>query len=147
MTETNVVNLPVKTNFWDSVFGKILRWTSFIPVGAVLLLIIELLSLSFFVWLFQDFRGFVIIGVVFGGFFTFLPAIVMSYFGSIYLITKIICPAPKLGVPIFGTLYLIGNLLNCFSLIYQGSWGMLFYKFVFIIIAVVTFIMVYSEDT
>lgn len=91
------------SNFWESKLGKIIRWALYIPVGLIFLELIKILSILFLVWFFGDMKGFLIIGILFGG-VAFIWFAGFLYYLSILLISAC-CPAPKKGMLVFGTLY------------------------------------------
>ena len=106
--------------FWQTIIGKALRWLAFVPIGIILTIAIEVLTILGTIWLFRgDLRLFIIIGILFGALFTAIPLIMYTFYGAIYLSTVIICPTPKVGSIIFGTIYylltlplLIGMFIN-----------------------------------
>jgi hypothetical protein len=146
-------SLPEKpTGFWNSVFGKILRWLLYIPVGSILIVLIEVLSIAFFIWLFQgDMRMFIIIGFLFGALFSLLPIGVMLYYFSIIFANQMICPSPKVGSVIFATLYILGS-IRPFVLIFTSGGGAgvivpaVLIKIIFFITAIVAFMQIYTEE-
>jgi hypothetical protein len=96
--------------FWNSILGKIIRWVAYIPIGSILLGLVEYLSALFLVWLFAgDMRMFVIVGILFGGIFMVWP-LIMAYYGIVVLANTVICPVPRVGAIIFGTIYGLGSI-------------------------------------
>lgn len=107
------------TNFWESKLGKFLRWALYIPLGVTFLELLKGLSILFLVWFFEDMRGFLIIGILFGGVVFIWFACYLYYF-SILLIS-LCCPSPKKGMVVFGTFYYLFALLAIISYFQKGN--------------------------
>lgn len=147
---TNNQQQAFSTRFWDTIFGKVIRWAVYIPTAVVLLLIVEVLSLLFCAWLFGNMSTFVTVGLLFGG-IGFLWLGPLAYYGIVLLTTQIICPTPRVGAIIFATLYVLWSTFAFVSLLmselYGGEFVMLaLLRLVFTITATVAVVNVYSED-
>jgi hypothetical protein len=140
-----------RQGFWQSVFGKIFRWAFFLPVGFILTAIIQFIVIVGTLWLFDgDLRFFIIVGVLFGALFSVLPLICISYYYAIILAVGKICPSPKIGSIIFGTLYFlseINSLIDVFAM--NGGAGVvaptLILKIILIITAGASLVFIYQE--
>lgn len=117
--EEQKLYLEKKSSFWNSVFGKILRWVIYIPAGLILLTIVETTSTFFFFWLFDgNMRTFIVVGIVLGGLSMLLPIVLIIYYFIIILANQIICPEPKRGSIIFSVMYIasgIGHVVATFD--------------------------------
>lgn len=141
-----------RSGFWQSGFGKFCRWILFLPAGFILLGVIEFLSILGTVWLFDgDLRMFIIIGVLFGALFTAIPFVVMAYYGTIWMAAGMICPSPKVGAIIFGTLYflwMIPSFIKVFGM--EVGAGIIvptvILKVIFLITAVVSLVSIHQES-
>ena len=149
MSESEVINYEKKESFWNSILGKIIRWISYIPIAFIAIVIIEVLSYMFFGWLFRDMRGFIIIGILFGGLFTLLPMVVMLYYFALFLSVNI-CPSPKVGSIIFGVLYGLGAITQIIKIFTIEGAGIIttfiVIKIIFIITTIVTITNIYQEE-
>ena len=109
----------VPAGFWNSRTGLVLRWLFYIPLGLFTLKATQLLSLATLGWLFQDFRGFIVVGVLSGGLaFVFFAGYI--YYGVFRLITKL-CPSPKPGMVVFGTFFFLAEMLALAVAFNQGN--------------------------
>ena len=105
-----------KSTFWGGSLGRSIRWLTYVPIGIALLILVQSLALVIFSWLFHDGRDFFVVGILLGG-LTALPATATIYYLSFFLIAEM-CPSPKLGMVVFGTIYYLfaaGNMLYIFS--------------------------------
>jgi len=137
--------------FWETIPGKLIRWLVFLPIAFILTGIIEALTHGFFTWLFDDdMRMLVIVGILFGGFITLLPVAAMLYHAAIVLANQCVCPSPRIGVIIFATLYIIGNVAPT-TMIFTSDYSpanvvtLSLVKAVFLITALCSVTHVYSE--
>jgi len=107
--------METEIKFTHTIFGKLLRWLIFIPVGLILMFILDLLLLTFLNWIFEnDLKKFVIIGIFLGGLFTIIPLSYVFYNGIGKLVASI-APNPKLASFIFSAiiiLILINSIYN-----------------------------------
>ena len=158
MKEFDFTSPSGQPGFWQGGFGLFIRWISFIPVSAILTGLIEFLVVLFFNWLFMSglaslAKTLIIVIIIFGGsgILVAIPFIVMAYYGSIILGNKLICPKPRVGVIIYGTLYA----LNCFQHtvgIFRSNGGLaliivlLIMKLVFTITVIVGLVSSYTES-
>lgn len=106
--------------FWGSGLGQVLRWLLYIPIGLLLLWSVKLLSIVFFAWLFRDARGLVIIGLLFGGVALFIPAGGLYYLVGLMIMKT--CPAPKVGMIIFGVLFYLFEIIGLVGSIIDLEW-------------------------
>lgn len=96
--------------FWHTELGKSIRWILYLPVGLILMYLIENLTWHYCVWLNEaSFKQLYIYSIVFGSFVTILPISILLYVGCLYLVNRIICPKPKSGIVIFTVFYLFFN--------------------------------------
>ena len=145
------------TGFWRSVLGKLIRWALYIPVGLVSVTLIESFALLFFGWFFHgDARWFLVVGILLGGLVVFGVPIVLLYFGAIVLANRVICPIPRVGSIIFGTLYTLLSILWVVGFVAAvindapGAWtivGVSLTRAVFFVIAMVAVVVLYSEGS
>lgn len=141
-----------RLGFWRSGFGKFCRWILFLPTGFILLGIIEILTIVGTVWLFDgNLKMFIIIGVLSGALFTAFPLVVMAYYETIWMAAGLICPSPKVGAIIFGTLYflwMIPALIKVFGM--DGEAGVIvptvILKIIFLTTAGFSFVSIYQES-
>ena len=90
-----------ETKFIHTIFGKLLRWLIFIPVGLILILILDFLLMVFVEFIFEnDLKLFVVVGLFFGVLFMVIPFSYLLY-GAIGKVTTSIAPNPKLASFIF----------------------------------------------
>jgi len=99
-----VVQPPTATGFWGSPFGLAIRWATYIPAGAAMLKIIEVLGIVFLQWLYGDMRGFLIM-LLFGGLVFMFFAVALYYFA--YMLVVSMCPSPRAGMVVFTALFLL----------------------------------------
>ncbi len=84
---------------------KILRWVAFLPAGWLLVAVIEYFSSLAAVWLAQDLAFLIVLTLVFASPLVLLCIVCVAQYFSIYLACRIVCPSPKIGSVIWGTIY------------------------------------------
>jgi hypothetical protein len=95
------MTMEIETKFIHTIFGKLLRWLIFIPVGLILILILDFLLMVFAEFMFgNDLKKFLVTGVFFGTVFIIIP---FSYFLYVLIgkLVTYIAPNPKLASFIF----------------------------------------------
>ena len=103
--------------FWRTKTGLLLRWITYIPLGLLLLVFVQSTCMVFLTWLFRDTRDFFVIGLLLGG-VAAVPAAVTLYYLSFRFISDM-CPSPKPGMIIFGTVFYLFAAFNI-------GWGIFF---------------------
>ena len=95
------MTIETETKFIHTIFGKLLRWLIFIPVGLILILILDFLLMVFVEFIFEnDLKLFLVVGLFFGVLFMVIPFSYLLY-GAIGKVTTSIAPNPKLASFIF----------------------------------------------
>ena len=105
-----------ETKFIHTIFGKLLRWLIFIPVGLILILILDFLLMVFAEFMFgNDLKKFLVTGVFFGTVFIIIP---FSYFLYVLIgkLVTYIAPNPKLASFIFTAVIIL------ISILYINNW-------------------------
>ncbi len=141
--------MDAETSTWNSLPVKILRYVAYIPISVFLLFILEVLFISFAMWLYRgSLREFIILSLLFG-----LPmlAFLSFLYGSAYKGLMYLCPTPKVGSIIFSVIYILFSVL-CIS----GAWVNLsgskfilyiIFKTAFMIAGIIVTVMLYEEQS
>lgn len=84
-----------------------IRWLAFIPVGFILSILLNMLVLLGFTWMTENDGRMLIKDFFFSGYplFGLFMAGAAAY--GIAMLTTFICPKPKIGAVIYGTLYIL----------------------------------------
>lgn len=84
-----------------------IRWIAFIPVGIILSIVLNMLVLLAFTWMTENDGRMLIKDFFFSGYplFGLFMAGAAAY--GISTLTAFICPKPKIGSVIYGTLYIL----------------------------------------
>ncbi|MBU2574061.1 MAG: hypothetical protein KKH28_08310 [Elusimicrobia bacterium] len=139
--------------FWQTGFGKSIRWLLFLPVGYILVYILQVvppLVAAMALHYKPEFNFLVlIIGIIAVSLLCTLGSFwVMGVFMTPTLCCKIIAPNNKIGSVIFGTLFCLFqgfNILASFGLAHY--WVSIIYQTVFGAITIGGTVMAYMEDS
>ena len=108
------MTIETETKFIHTIFGKLLRWLIFIPVGLILILILDFLLMVFVEFIFEnDLKLFLVVGLFFGGFMV-IPFSYLLY-GAIGILTTSIAPNPKLASFIFTPVIILISILYIYN--------------------------------
>jgi len=144
--------LGMKAGFWEGHLGKLIRWLAFVPVGFVLIGLVEITSAASATWILSlKLWTFVLL-------LTCVPVLTIAaffYFGAIMLATKTICPSRKAGAMVFAVVYslwmtlwlllfLVGISMGDYTA--RAIVGRLLFRGFFLFIAVSALRSVYTAD-
>lgn len=139
-------------SFWQTVFGRVIRWLLFLPVGFILVSILASLppmALAL-AWGYKpEFSFLILIAAIFvvsiGG--TIFCFWVGGVWMTPYLICRVIAPNNKVGSVIFGTLFCLYWVINILmSFLGDASWVLIIYQMVFVGIVIGGTVMAYQDS-
>ena len=131
--------------------GRIIRWLVFIPVGFLLVGILQALPPFAVMWAHSYRPEFSFLTII-------LAIIVVSILGTVgwfwllgvwatpMLSCRIIAPHPQVAAVIFGTLFCLHQGAFLLGLLSRARWGLAIYHFIFCAIVVVGVVSAYKGD-
>lgn len=139
-------------HFWNSTFGKVLRWIFFLPVSFLAAAILEAIPIFAYGYAANLELKFTLLTLIIGIICaSLLFALIWFWFAGVCFTPMITCgliaPTPKVASVIFGTAFVLLQGLSLLALILSEriGWGVIIYKILFSILLIAGTVATYCE--
>jgi hypothetical protein len=139
-------------SFWQTGFGRFIRWLVFLPIGAILVSILQALPPLAVLWAWGYKLEFNLLTLIIGIFVVSILGAIgwwwfIGLFMTPYLSCKVIAPNNKVGSVIFGTLFCLFQGIFILSLFgHDPSWVFIIYQIVIAGIVIGGTVMAYKDS-